>query len=400
MRIAIPSRGPSLAARLLPLCLLASCVLAPTRVQEADIDQGLALGAYNVVCKGLEMEEDHIRSYATTKFHAVQDPEALECVCAHIYRDGQWDLAVAQGLKASKRDDMVTCLADVLDDPGLDREVELVAALKNTGARIVPDRLYAYARRAKDPKARALAVSALIGTTEQERISFLLDSLANDAAPQVRSAAAQALSGQEGEQIQAALRRALAEDSDGAVRLQTLQMLNRARVEDRDELICSAIMDDPAPEVRITALGMYKGTKREPALACLKKRAFTPEEDGEVREKLLEILQSSMADEAAGILCDLVPYFLEHYAADDIIYKIPGMLVMEAQNERDWRSSLACAQKANAQRARYDCYGKQYIAHWVNELGGKAWPPPCPKTDGDAAVYKQAAGGSGVISFE
>jgi hypothetical protein len=73
---------------------------------------------------------------------------------------------------------------------------------------------------------------------------------------------------------------------------------------------------------------------------------------------------------------------------------------MEAQNDRDWRRSLECAQKANARRERFDCYGKQYIAHWVNELGGRAWPPPCPKTDGDKAVYRQAGGGSGVMSFE
>jgi len=159
-------------------------------------------------------------------------------------------------------------------------------------------------------------------------------------------------------------------------------------------------MDDPAPEVRMVALGMYKGTKRDVALDCLRKRAFTDELDGKVREKILEILKSSTADGAADILCDLVPHWLATYAADDVVYKVPGLQVMEAQNDRDWRRSLECAQKANAQRSKMDCYGKQYIAHWINELGGKAWPPPCPKTDGEAAVYKQAGGGQGVISFE
>ncbi len=378
----------------------AACVLAPTRVEEADIDQGLALGAYNVVCKGLEMEDPGIREYATGKLVKVEDPEAVECVCEFIQREGTWDKAVADGLRGSKRDDMVVCLADLLEAPNVEREAELVAALKLTSAPMVTDRLFAYAKRAKDPKARAVAVSALVGTTDPARLAWIVDTMQSDPSADVRSAAIKALSGQKSAEVEAGLRKMLAEDTDGMVRVEALRRITDGRPDDRDALICGAIMDDPAPEVRMAALGMYKKTKREPALECLRKRAFTDEESGEVREKILEVLKSSQADEAADILCDLVPHWLATYAADDIIYKIKGLQVMEAQNDRDWRRSLECAQKANAQRGKMDCYGKQYIAHWVNELGGKAWPPPCPKTDGDAAVYKQAAGGQGVISFE
>jgi hypothetical protein len=381
---------------------LAGCVLTPSRVGKEEIDDGLGLGAYNIICKGLEMEDPEVREYAVTKFHKIQEPIAAECVCEHIMREGVWDDAVARGLKGAKRDDMVACLADVLDDPAVDREVELVTALKLTGAPLVPDRLYAFAKRAEDPKARAIAVSGLLGSTEQERIDFLLDTLANDASPEVRVAALKALRGQDSEVTTAAMRKAYAEDQDGVVRLEALRVINDGHPDDRDELICGAIMDDPAPEVRMAAIGMYKGTKREVALSCLRKRAFTTEEDGKVRQKLLDILGSSRADEAADILCELVPVWLAEYAADDIIYKIDGLKVMEAQNDRDWERSLECAQRAYAKRGKMDCYGKQYIAHWVRELGGSAHPPPCPKTDGEAAVYKQAAGtgGAGVISFE
>lgn len=377
-----------------------ACTLAPTRVGREEIDQGVGLGAWNVVCKGLEMESPDVRTYATTKLVPVQEPAAQECVCAHIYRENVWDDAVASGLKGARRDDLVGCLADVLEDPRLDREVELVAALKLTGAPMVPDRLFAYAQKAKDPQARALAVSGLMGTTDPARVTWLLKTLASDPSGEVRAAAAKSLKGQGGEEIPAAWRKALAEDSDGEVRLTVLQLLGESKIDDRDTLICSAIMDDPAPEVRIAALGMYKGTKREPALACLRKRAFTEEKDGQVREKILEILTSSKSREAADILCDQIAFWLETYAADDIIYNIPGLLVVEAQNDRDWKRSLECAEKANAHRDRFDCYGKQYLAHKIRELGGSAWPPPCPKTDGDSAVYRQAGGGQGVISFE
>jgi len=381
---------------------MAGCVLAPTRVERTDIDQGLGLGAYHIVCKGLEMEDPDVREYATTKFHKIEEPIAAECVCEHIYREGAWDAAVASGLKGAKRDDMVGCLADVLDDPAVDREIELVAALKLTGAPLVPDRLYAFAQRAGDPKARALAISGLLGSTDPERIDYLLDKLANDPSSEVRSAAMGALKGQKDDRVAAAIRSSYSDDADGVVRLEALRLVAAGRPDDRDALICDSIMNDPAPEVRMAAIGMYKGTKRDVALACLRDRTFTNEPDGKVREKLLDILKSSSSDEAEDILCELVPHWLAEYAADDIIYKIPGLQVMEAQNDRDWKRSLECAQQAYAKRGKMDCYGKQYIAHWVRELGGSAHPPPCPKTDGDAAVYKQAAGtgGAGVISFE
>ncbi len=343
----------------------------------------------------------------STKFHAIEEPIAAECVCEHIYREDVWDKAVASGLKGAKRDDMVTCLADVLDDPRLDREIELVAALKLTGAPVVPDRLYAYAQRAEDPKARALAVSGLLGSTDPERIEFMLDKLANDASPDVRIAALKALKGQDSPAVAAAWRKAYAEDDDGVVRLEALRLIAEGKPEDRDELICSSIMDDPAPDVRMAAIGMYKGTKREPALECLRKRTFTEEPDSKVRAKLLEILKSSRSDEAEDMLCELVPVWLSQHAADEMSHSAatdelqvePGLRVMEAQNDRDYERSYECAHRAYAQRGKMDCLGKAYLTMWVNTLGGKAARPGCLNS---AAVQQQSAGagGAGVISFE
>ena len=386
---------------------LAGCVLTPSRVERADIDQGLGLAAYNIVCKGLEMEDADVREYATTKFHKIEEPIAVECVCEHILRDGVWDQAVARGLKGAKRDDMVGCLADVLDSPSVDREIELVAALKLTGAPLVADRLYAYAQRAKDPKARALAVSGLLGSTDPERLDFLLDKLANDPSAEVRSAALQALKGQEDERVAAAIHSAYSSDADGEVRVQALRVIAEGRPDNRDELICTAIMDDPAPEVRMAAIGMYKGTKRDVALACLRERTFTDEPDSKVREKLLEILKSSRSDEAEDLLCELVPVWLSKHAEDEITYSAgtdqvtvnPGLQVMEAQNDRDYERSLECAQQAFAQRGKMHCFGQAYLTMWVNTLGGKAHRPGCLN---GAAVQQQSAGagGAGVISFE
>jgi hypothetical protein len=390
------------------LCFgLASCVLTPTRVERADIDQGLGLGAYNIVCKGLEMEDPDVREYATTKFHKIEEPIAVECVCEHIYREGAWDSAVASGLKGARRDDMVACLADVLDDPAVDREIELVAALKLTGAPLVPDRLFAYAKRAEDPKARALAVSGLLGSTEPERIAFMLDKLANDPSPDVRVAAMKALKGQEAPEVTAALRTAYTDDADGVVRLEALRMVAEGRPDDRDAIICSSIMDDPSPEVRMAAIGMYKGTKRDVALECLRERTFTDEPDSKVREKLLDILKSSRSDQAEDLLCELVPVWLSKHAEDEITYSAgtdqvtvnPGLQVMEAQNDRDYERSLECAQRAFAQRGKMHCFGKAYLTMWVNTLGGKAHRPGC--LNGDAVRQQSAgAGGAGVISFE
>ncbi len=395
--------GKGLRYRLLALAgLLAAAggCLTPSYVEEADVDRALAMGQLRTVCRGLDMENPDTRTYATTKFHAVEDPIAAECVCDHILLNGKWDAAVAEGLKGSRRDDMAGCLAAVLESPQLDREVELVAALVNTGASGVRPMLLAHAKKTSDATARAAAVRAQVGATDSAVLSWLLGLLSGDPAPEVRAAAVTALSGQEGEQVEATLRAAFAGDDDGEVRLKALEMLRRLKVEDRDELVCGAIMDDADPEVRKAGLELYKGTKRQVAVDCLRKRAFSVEEDGQVREKLLEILKSSSHKGAADILCEAIPFFLENYVVDDIPQEIPGTLITFAQNDRDWRRSLECAQKAYGQRHRYDCYGKQHIANWVKELGGSAFAPKCAKTDGTTAVYKQAAGGQGIISFE
>jgi hypothetical protein len=386
---------------------LAGCVLAPTRVERGDIDQGLALGAYHIVCKGLEMEKADVREYATTKFHMIEEPIAAECVCEHIYREDKWDEAVARGLKGAKRDDMVTCLADVLDDPRLDREAELVAALNLTGAPVVPERLFAYAKRAGDPKARAIAVRGLLGTTSPEVLDFLLDKLASDPSSEVRSAALHALQGQDDARVGQAIRAAYSDDQDPVVRLEALRIINDGRPDDRDELICGSIMDDPAPEVRIAALGMYKGTQRDVALDCLRERTFTEEPDPKVRAKLLEILKSSKSDEAKDMLCELVPVWLARHAEDEITYNAgtdqvtvdPGLQVMEAQNDRDWERSPECAKRAWSQRGKLHCYGQGYLTMWMITLGNKVARPGCLNS---AAVQQQSAGagGAGVLSFE
>ena len=47
------------------LISLLGCEMTPSYVDTKDIEQATARGAWATVCKGLEMNEDRIRRYAT-----------------------------------------------------------------------------------------------------------------------------------------------------------------------------------------------------------------------------------------------------------------------------------------------------------------------------------------------
>lgn len=372
---------------------LGSCEIAPNYVERSDIEEAMARGRYKTVCVGLAMKDESLRRYATQRLQDVQDPVAAECVCEHVTRNGQWDPAVLKALESTDRDDMAACVVPLLTDPEQEDRDALVAAAARIRAPVIQDELAKLAAGSGDPATRARAVRALSGTEDPEHLALLIRLLGSDGEPAVRAAAADALHGQRSDEALAALHEALAEDEAGEVRLEALRTLDALRVEDRDTLVCRAMMEDEDPAVRRAAVLMYKGTRRDAALECLRERAFTEEDDAGVREALLEALKASPADAAADVLCDAIPFWLEHYAVENLPEKLPGTNITKAQNDRDWERSYECFQKAYARRGSYSCYGRQHIAHWFREVGGTSFIPKCPKTDGTTSD----GGGGGAV---
>ncbi len=378
------------------LLLSGACEITPAYVENSDVDDAFARGNYKTVCVGLSMDNEAVRRYATTRLLAVDDPIARECVCEHITRNGHWDPAVAEGLKGSDRDDMVGCLAELLDQPDVRDREELVVALSRTAAPVARERLAKVAAEPGDPSTRARAIRTLTGTGDPEKLSLLIDLLRSGDAPVLRAAAAAALVGQKEPRATAALEAAFHDDADGSVRIAALLTLRRLHAENARELTCKAMLEDPDPQVRKEAISALRGTKSKKSIACLRDRALTEESEPQVREELLEVIKSSPRQEAADILCDAIPFWLRHYAKEDLPENLPGTNIVVAQNDRDWKNSYECFAKAYAKRSGYSCYGKQHIAYWFKEVGGKAFIPRCPKP-GEAGSGKGPSGPTEIV---
>ena len=122
---------------------------AEVRALEA-VHRALATGEY--FCTIVEpMQSEGGDRYATERFETLAefeppDPEGIEagreCVCDHIKNeDGLVDMAVAEGLKSSSREDMVGCLANAVAEPGLPNKKDAVGALSRTTAKAARDTL-------------------------------------------------------------------------------------------------------------------------------------------------------------------------------------------------------------------------------------------------------------------
>lgn len=366
---------------------VAGCEIAPTHVNSADVDDALARKNYKTMCVGLKMTDDDVRRYATERFETIAefdppDPEGVaagaECVCAHIKNeDGLVDLSVAEGLKTSSREDMVGCLAEAVAEPGLPNKKEAVGALSRTTAKVGRDTLETIAKGGDPVEVRLIAVDAIAGDVAYK--ATLLALASGDSAPEIRAAAAKGLHPfKDDDAVIAALVKLAESDQDGTVRGTALQALKTAQAPQADGMICQAMMEDESPDVRQRAVLAFRGTKRPEAVSCLRTRALTEEESGQVRSALLTTLKSSPSDDAAQVLCDAIPQWVKWYGVDDMPDKVPGADIIKVQNDRDWEKSYACVQKAYARRGGYSCYGKRYVGWWFEQLGGSAHVPKCP----------------------
>lgn len=358
---------------------LSGCDIPPSFVENSDIDAAMARSSFATVCKGLEMKDAATRSYAAMKLKSVQEPLAAECVCQFVVEGKEgWDPAIAEGLKGTQRDDLAGCFAEVVKKPDLGKRLEAVVALAMIPAPSARAALDTVAKEAgADSEVRVAAIDKGIGGDTAYQAT-LLQLLADDSDASVRAAAAAGLSGIKGKEVMAALQGAYENDSEGAVRAKALLSLKNSGFRDADDLLCSAMIEDESPAVRSAAVGAFHATKRKKAIACLRNKALSLEEDGSVRQRLLTALKASPSQDAADVLCDAIPFFLQNYVKEALPEKIPGTDIAAMQNDRDWERSYECFGKAYARRGAYSCPAKMYIGHWYREVGGTAHIPKCP----------------------
>jgi hypothetical protein len=359
--------------------LLAGCDIPPNYVDKADLDNAFGQSRLKTLCRGMEMTDDDTRESATKLLRKVEGNDAFvkECLCGHIKLEtGKWDKSVGKGMDGEKRDELVACFLDVLNDPALPNRAEAIPQVAKMPAPSAKKALadLAVGTSAK-PEDRVMAIKALKGFKEYE--AQMLGLMA-DPEGSIRAAAATALSGSKDPAVVAAMVKAYSDDRDGAVRANALASLKAADVPEADAMLCKAMMDDPAPEVRANAIASFKGTKKDAVIECLRKKAMKEETDATVRTALLNTLKSSPHEGSAKILCDAIPFWMRTYVKEDIPDKIPGTDIITAQNDRDFEKSYACLQKAYASSGGYSCYAKMYVGWWFRQVGGSGYVPKCP----------------------
>jgi len=364
------------------LSLLFSCDMTPNHVEASDIDDALSRKHYKTMCVGLSMKDDSVRQYATERMRAITEAEGIAiadaCICEHIaHPNFGWDASIAMGLTGEQRDESTACFATLVADPAQQNRMEAITALTRIPSPAARQTLADIAASSGPTDQRVRALES-IGGMEIFR-SSMLTVLSDDGDEAVRAATATALGGAgKSSPVVSALKEATQDDS-GVVRGAALVSLKRLTGSSADDALCEAMMKDDSAEVRRASVGAFQGTKRPSAIACLKERAMTFEEDASVRETMLKVLKSSPHDDAATILCDAIPFWLRSYVVEDLPEKLPGTDIIKAQNDRDWKRSYECVQKAYQRRGGYSCYGKMYVGYWFNELGGSGSIPECPK---------------------
>lgn len=376
---------------MLLMAALFACEIVPPYVDSMNVDDAFAHQRYKVVCKGLEMEDPETRTHAAEKLNEVTEPIAAECTCQFAWDSAAhtFDAAILEGLEGSDREDLVSCFLPALDDAQLEERANLVTLLNKTRVPAVKTRMAAIAQDSgQDAEVRAAAIGALAGSMEADHVSALRG-LLSDEDNGIRAAAAKALKGQSDDETIAALRTALEQDTEPEVRAAALKVLKGAKVEDATELVCTAMIEDESPIVRKAAVLSFKGTKRQEAMDCLRRKTLTKEPDGDVRRSLLSVIKGSPHEDAGDVLCDAIPFYMRTYIKDKDPSQVPGTDIAAAQNDRDFENSYACYQGALRKTSGWSCRGRQYVASWYREVGGKSHVPRCAGDAGAGEVVFQ-----------
>lgn len=372
---------PLFALLVLVLAVSVACEVPPRFVrQSSEVDAFLARKSYASACVGLKADDPSLRAFTAMRLAAYPHIRvANHCVCEALYDANTHtvDLAVAEGLAATRRDDLAACLAPALQDGAIKEKkraqtVEALAAMDAPGSY---QALEALASSDPNPAVRAHAARALRPSAPSE--GTLLRLLAEDEDPSVRAAAAEALTGHRGKAVVDGVVAAALSDGDGQVRAAALSAVVELKLPKTDEMVCKAMLEDPDERVRDQAVRAFHGTKRVSSLQCLERRMKQHEPSGTVRASLLAALGASPSDKAALMLCEHIHLWMRLYVKDEIADRIEGANIVEVQNNRDWERSYDCVAKALRQGG-LSCYARNHLGHWMNELGGRASTPWCP----------------------
>ncbi len=350
------------------------CDRTPSFVSTEDVGGAMTLGRYNVVCKGLLMEHEATRTYSASRLSEVSLPVAEECICEHgtDAEAGTWDAAILDGLGGTNRDELVSCFADMLSNPATPDKLRLVSLLTKTTAPVVSTTLLEFL---KDPSqeaaARAKAASILSGQGDAAYVSSLVAILSSDDPPEVRAAVATILKTNESDEVGDALRAAASDPSSPAlVKSAALASLDALDPSSSREAICTAMLEDPDAEVRLAAVKLFHAPrstgKGNAELDCLKTKLMTEEENGDVRQAVLEALKASPNDRVGDMLCNAIPFWVRTYVEDVHPDRMTGVNIIDAQNTRDFENTLSCLRRAYNQSG-YTCKGRQYIAAWATD---------------------------------
>ena len=366
----------------LTICLMAAtaCDIPPGYISKSSVvDSYAGRGKFVSACVGVQMEDDDdIREY--TAMRLAKEPQsdvATNCICDAIYEAeyDYWDPAVVKGLKDTDRADLTKCVAPAISNPEVDDRVYLVHGFSMMHRETAMEVLAEAIPAEKDVEVKAAMVTALRASSGHEKM--LMAMLQEDSAEEIRAAAATALKHIKTEAVTSAMVSAAKSDESGAVRAAALDAVVRLRTPETDSMVCDAMLNDADEMVRLTAVQAYQGSSRKVALDCLRKRALKNETSGSVREAILASLGASPSDKAADILCEIVGPWSRMYIKGAIFNQITGSDVVKAQNDRDYERSYACVQKA-LRSGGYSCYARNYLGHWMKELGGTAATPWCP----------------------
>lgn len=378
----------AIAALTVTIGLLTAC--EPGRPEtSAEVDIFISQARWNAVCNGFKAEkDDSLRTYIAQKIVEVggDNPEATKCACEAVmdYPFGPYDVAVVDGFKGSQRDDLTACVLPALDAMGeaeSEEVVRLVTQIGDLGSEAAYSKLAELlADSGRPAEVRAAAARGLMPVREAYR-SQLLAALGSDPAESVRADVAATLENEKDEGVVAALVKAAREDDSGLVRAAALKAVVKLRIDETDAMVCDLMMNDPDERVRDRAVRSFKGSKRKVALDCLKKRLLTEEKSPKVRESTLKAIYASPDDLAPRILCDAVGPFVRMYVGEVPVHKQPGGAdILKHQNNRDYENTHDCAKRALAQGG-HSCWGRWYLADWVERTGGNAFKPTCKGMD-------------------
>ena len=372
-------------ATLLTSCGFFSDLTTPSKVGIKDIDNAYTLGRHKTVCKGLQMENALIREHAAKKLALMEGDAPARCVCKFgVPEEGGWDASILDGLRGSTRDDMTSCYTALLDDPQVANRSALVKGLLATSAPATKDLLLEMLESEdEDDEVRTLVFSTLRACSSDEMKEQFRKRLANDSSASIRAKAAASLSCDKTDANFAALLKAAKNDEDGSVRAKAINSADSIDAKSAYATVCNAMLNDDSAEVRKTAVELFRAPKRKGAkgkreFACLKKRTFKVEPDAAVREALLKELGRSPRQDAADVLCDAIPFWIQHYIDDEMPGTTTGNDIIEAQNNRYHPDTTKCVRKALGRRGRYTCVGKQYVALWAKKREMSAHVPKCP----------------------